>query len=147
MNTSELAQAFAQAINANDWGSVADFLADDFQFSGPVPEPVGAAEWIGLNRMLQAGMPDMSINLRIVSVEGELVRSTDHLTGTHTADLDLTPLGLGVIPATGRRVSLPQELGVARVRDGKIVSIHLDTSAEGSIAELLAQLGVEMPHS
>jgi hypothetical protein len=145
MNTQELAQAFAQAINAGDWDTVASYLADDFQFSGPMPEPVGAAEWIGLNRTLKAGMPDMCINLRIVSVEGDAIRSVDQLTGTHTADLDLTPLGIGVIPAAGRKVSLPQEQGVARVRGGKVVSIELNTPENGGLVGLLAQLGVEPP--
>lgn len=147
MNTQELAQAFAQALNAGDWDTVASYLADDFQFSGPVPEPVGAAEWIGLNRTLQAGMPDMSVNLRIVSIDGDTIHSVDQLTGTHTADLDLTPLGIGVIPATGRSVSLPQERGVSRIRGGKMVSIELDTPADSGIAGLLAQLGIEPPQS
>jgi hypothetical protein len=147
MNTQELAQAFAQAINAGDWDTVASYLADDFQFSGPMPESVGAAEWIGLNRTLQAGMPDMCINLRIISIDGDVVHSVDQLTGTHTADLDLTPLGIGVIPATGRSVSLPQETGVARVRNGKIVSIELNTPADSGLAGLLAQLGVEPPQA
>lgn len=145
MNTQELAQAFEQVINTGDWDTVASYLADDFQFSGPVPEPVGAAEWIRLNRTMQAGMPDMSVNLRIISVEGDVIRSVDQLTGTHTADLDLTPLGIGVIPATGRKVSLPQESGVARVRDGKVVSIELNTPENGGLVGLLAQLGVEPP--
>ncbi len=145
MNTQELAQAFARALNAGDWDTVASYLADDFQFSGPVPEPVGAAEWIGLNRTLQAGMPDMSINLRIVAVSGDEIQSEDQLTGTHTSDLDLTPLGIGVIPATGRSVTLPKETGVARVKDGKIASIHLNTPQDGGIAGLLAQLGVQPP--
>ena len=147
MNTQELAQAFAQAINAGDWDTVASYLADDFQFSGPVPQPVGAAEWIGLNRTLQAGMPDMCITLRIISIDGDVVHSVDQLTGTHTSDLDLTPLGIGVIPATGRSVSLPQERGVARIRGGKVVSIELDTPADSGIVGLLAQLGIEPPRS
>jgi hypothetical protein len=145
MNTQKLAQDFAKAINAGDWDTVASYLADDFQFSGPVPEPVSGAEWIGLNQTMQAGMPDMSINLRIVSVEGDEIRSVDQVTGTHTSDLDLTPQGIGVIPASGKRLSLPQETGVARVRDGKLVSIHLNTPENGGLAGLLAQLGVEPP--
>lgn len=145
MNTQELAQAFARALNAADWDTVASYLTDDFQFSGPVPEPVGAAEWIGLNRTMQAGMPDMSINLRIIAINRNAIQSEVQITGTHTSDLDLTPLGIGVIPATGKSVTLPKETGVARVQDGKIVSIHLNTPKDGGIAGLLAQLGVQPP--
>jgi len=145
MNTQELAQAFAKAINASDWDAVASFLAPDFQFSGPVPEAVGAAEWIMVNKILQDGMPDMCINLRIVGVDGDEVQAVDQLTGTHTADLDLTSLGIGVIPATGRRVTLPEERGVATVKNGKITSIRLNTPADGGMAGTLAQLGVQPP--
>ena len=145
MNVQETAEAVVNAINAGDWETVASYLADDFQFSGPVPEPVGAAEWIGTNMALNAGMPDMSFNVQIVGIEGNTVRTVSQMTGTHTADLDLTQAGIGVIPATGVTISLPADNGVAEVEDGKITYLHLDTPPESGMFGMLAQLGVELP--
>jgi hypothetical protein len=145
MSIQETAETIIGAINANDWETVAGYLADDFQFSGPVPEPLGPAEWIGTNMALNAGMPDMSFNVQIVEIDGNTVRTISQVTGTHTADLDLTQAGIGVIPATGAAVSLPAENGVAGVEDGKLVYLHLDTSPDGGIVGILAQLGVELP--
>jgi predicted ester cyclase len=145
MNVQETAEAVISAINANDWQTVASYLADDFQFSGPVPEPLGAAEWIGTNMTLNAGMPDMSFNVQIVEIDGNIVRTVDQMTGTHTDDLDLTQMGIGVIPATGNAISLPAENGAAEVVDGKLVSLHLDTPPGGGMFGMLAQLGVELP--
>ena len=110
MNVQETAEAVVNAINAGDWETVASYLADDFQFSGPVPEPLGPEEWIGTNMTLMAGMPDMAFNVQIVGIDGNVVRTVDQMTGTHTADLDLTQVGIGVIPATGIAISLPVAL-------------------------------------
>jgi predicted ester cyclase len=145
MNVQETAEAVVSAINANDWETVASYLADDFQFSGPVPEPIGPAEWIGTNMALNAGMPDMAFNVQIVGVEGNTIRTVSQMTGTHTADLDLTQMGIGVIPATGNAISLPAENGASEVVDGKLVSLHLDTPPGGGMFGMLAQLGVELP--
>jgi predicted ester cyclase len=145
MNVQETAEAVVSAINANDWETVASYLADDFRFSGPVPEPLGAAEWIGTNKAMLAGMPDMSINVQIVEIDGNVVRTVDQMTGTHTADLDLTQAGIGVIPATGIAITLPAENGVAEVENGKITYLHLETPPDGGMAGILAQLGIELP--
>jgi predicted ester cyclase len=145
MNVQETAEAVVNAINAGDWETVASYLADDFQFSGPVPEPLGPEEWIGTNMTLMAGMPDMAFNVQIVGIDGNVVRTVDQMTGTHTADLDLTQVGIGVIPATGIAISLPVENGFAEVVDGKLVSLHLDTPPGGGMFGMLAQLGVELP--
>ena len=69
MNARETAQAFADAFNAGDLEKVADYLAEDFQFSGPTPQPLGAAEWLGMTQALQAAFPDIQYNLRILNVE------------------------------------------------------------------------------
>jgi hypothetical protein len=87
MGIQETAQAFVDAQNANDFDTAASYLADNFQFSGPVPEPIGAQEWMGLLRVLAAAFSDFRVNNTITGVDGNVVRTTNQLTGTHTADL------------------------------------------------------------
>ena len=145
MNTQTIAQAFANAFNAGDLDEVAGYLAEDFQFSGPTPQPLGAAEWLGMTRALQAAFPDIQYNLQIEAVEGDTVRTSTQLSGTHTGELDLTAMGLGVIPATGKRFANPKEYGEATVEGGKVASIRVEAAEGSGLEGILRQIGVQPP--
>jgi predicted ester cyclase len=142
MSTRDIAEAFIEALEAGDFDTVASYLSDDFAFSGLTPQPVGKDEWIWMSKALKAGFPDLRYNIRVVSVEGNVVRTVLQLTGTHTADLDLSFMGMGITPATGRRVSNPEEKGETTVEGDKIVAMHVYSTPEASI---LAQIGVQLP--
>jgi predicted ester cyclase len=142
MGVREQAEDLQQAINTGDLDTVATYLADDFQFSGPIPEPVGAQEWLGLLRVLRGAFPDLQFNFRILSVEGNVVRAANQLTGMHTGELDLSFMGLGVIPPTGKSFSNPVE-EVEGVWDGdQLVSTHVHSQEGGGLMGILTQLGV-----
>lgn len=145
MEPKEVAQAFVDAFNAGDLDTVASYLSDDFQFSGPVPEPVGSAEWLGLSRIFQAAFPGINYNMRIVSVEGNVVKTTSQVSGTHTGDLDLSAMGMGVIPPTGKSFSNPEEPGEATVEGDKVTSIHVQSGEGSGVMGILAQLGIQPP--
>ena len=145
VNTQVVAQSFAEAFNAGDLEKVAGYLAEDFRFSGPTPQPLGAREWLGMTQALRAAFPDIQYNLRILSVEGNKVATTTQMTGTHTGVLDLTPMGLGVIPPTGKSFSNPKEHGEAVIEGGKIVSIRVESAEGGGLEGILRQIGVQPP--
>ena len=92
------------AIEADDMNTAMSYLSSDFQLSGPVPEPIGAREWLGLHHALNQGMPDFSFNLKEVRADGNRVYTTVQISGTQTNDLDLSAMGMGIIPATGAAV-------------------------------------------
>jgi ketosteroid isomerase-like protein len=48
MNVKEIAAAYVKAFNEGDLNTLADYLAADFQFSGPIPQPVGRDQFLGL---------------------------------------------------------------------------------------------------
>jgi predicted ester cyclase len=146
MDNREVTYAFLEAFQAGDFDTAATYMADDFVFSGPTPEPISGAAWFGLSAALRAAFPDLSYNFRVVSVDGDVVATTTQLTGTHTGDLDLSRIGkMGIIPATGKSVSLPEEEGEAIVEDGKVVSLHIHSTPKGGIMGILSQLGVKLP--
>lgn len=145
MEPQELADAFVSAFNAGDYEGVMGYLTDDFTFSGPVPEPVNAQAWLGLARAMEVGMPDTDFHLHTMGVEGNVVKTGTQVTGTHTGDLDLTPMGFGVIPATGKSFSLPHEEGRLTVEGDKISSYHINVEEGGGLMGILAQLGVQPP--
>ena len=59
MEPKELADEFVSAFNAGDYEKVSGYLAEEFTFSGPVPEPVDAEMYLGLTKALKGGMPDL----------------------------------------------------------------------------------------
>jgi len=145
MNAEEITRAMFAAHEAGDFDTVASYLSDDMVFSGPVPEPVSGEQWLGLSRLLSVAFPDWSFNLSDVQVTGNVARTTHQVTGTHTGDLDLSPLGMPVVPATGKAIKLPEEHAEVTVEGGKVVRLHTDTPPGGGVPGILQQLGVEMP--
>lgn len=145
MGAVETASRVWQLIEAKDTASAAELLTDDFTFSGPVPEPISGAEWLGMHDKLNAAFPDWKFNISDVHEHGDVVHITAQITGTHTGDLDLSPMGMPTVPATGNAVQLPQEeLDVAVVGD-KIASISGEPVHGGGVMGILEQLGVELP--
>lgn len=145
MGTQEAAQAWAEAENSLDFDTLASILADNFQLSGPMPEPVGAQEFLGLMRVMAAAFSELHFNTTITSVEGNVAKTTNQVTGTHTADLDLSMMGMGVIPATGKSFSLPIEYGETVFEGDQVVSIYIAPNPDAGLMGILAQLGIQPP--
>lgn len=145
MDNVEIAQAFTSALDAGDFDTAASYLAPNFQFSSPtLPQPLGPQEWLGLSHTLKAGFPDLSYNFEVLGGDGDAIRVRSQITGTHTGDLDMSGMGMGVIPATGIAVSAAPEESEGRVEGGKIVSIHLHATPETGLGGVFSQLGIEM---
>jgi hypothetical protein len=145
MNAEEITRAIYAALDSGDLDTVASYLSDDFVFSGPIPEPVGGEQWLGLQRIILAAFPDWSFNLSDVQVTGNGARTTHQISATHTGDFDLSPMGMPVLPATGKSIKLPVEHAELSFEGDKVVRFHADVPADGGLPGILKQLGVEMP--
>ena len=143
--SAEITRALFAALESGDKDTALSYLSDDFVFSGPVPEPIGREQWMGLQGRLSAAFPDWSYNLSDVQVRGDVARTTHQIAGTHTIDLDLSAMGLPVVPATGKAIKLPLEHADLTFEGGKVVRLHADASADGGLPGIMQQLGVEMP--
>jgi len=71
------------------------------------------------------------------------VIAKSHITATHTGVLALP--GLPPIPATGKKVALPEEVQTYTVKNGKMASLTTDGNPQAGIPGMLAQLGVPLP--
>lgn len=60
-----------------------------------------------MGELMESALPDVSTVIEDIREEGDEVAATSHWEGTLTNDLDLSPMGAGVIPATGRAVVFP----------------------------------------
>ena len=146
MSAADMAKMVFGLIEAKDTKAAAELLSDDFKFSGPVPDPISGQEWMGLHDKLNAAFPDFSFNLRDeVMEEGDVAHIKVKLSGTHEAELDLSPMGLPNVPSTGKSMNLPEEPLAVTVVDGQGTSVHDEPVEGGGLMGILAQLGVEPP--
>jgi len=58
MNAIEIVKAGLAASEAGETSKFAEYLTDDMVFAGPVQQPVGKREFVGLMTALVAAMPD-----------------------------------------------------------------------------------------
>jgi hypothetical protein len=94
--------------------------------------------------MFESSFPDMHEVATVERVEGNVAYGKNTVTATHTGDLDLSAMGLGIIPATNRQASI--ELDVAWTVVDDRISHMAATSPEGPLLPVvLAQLGIELP--
>jgi hypothetical protein len=115
------------AKSVNDW-SIPDrgsYYTDDFEFTTAVGDPPmdknGALAMAGL---MAAALPDILTVIEDIREEGDSVILTSHWEGTFANDFDLSAMGMGVIPATGKTVVFPTSTIRIDFRGDKICAIH-----------------------
>jgi predicted ester cyclase len=145
MNAIDVVKAGLAASEAGQTSKFASLLTDDMVFAGPVPQPVGKHEFVGLMTAMVAGMPDWKFNATDFKQNGNQVTATLQITGTQTGELNLPMPGLPKLPATGKHVSLPKEPTTFTVKDDKISRLESTNVPGGGVAGVLAQLGVSVP--
>ena len=138
-------QAYFEASRANPIEAIKRYLADDFQsldIDGSVQ--MNREAYMGLVQLLHSAFKDLETVLSDVREEEDNVFVSSHFEGTHTGDLDLSAMGMGVIPASGKRIVWPQAETKWGFEGGKIASIQAN-SETGGLGPFLAALGVTPP--
>ncbi len=133
---------------ANDWQAPDrdSLLTDDFQFTDALGSPpMDKGPFLAIGQLMESALPDVSTVIEDIREEGDEVVVTSHWAGTFTDDFDLSLLGLGVIPATGRAVVFPTSTVRIGFDDGKISRIHDEsTGPDAGMPGLLRALGAEL---
>lgn len=123
-----------------------EFLAEDFQSvdeDGNVQ--MDKAAYIGMGELMLGAFDDFRWTVDELAEEGDDgVVMTGHFEGTHARDLDLSAMGFGVIPASGKRIVWPTASSLWTVQDGKLVREQPRGGGAG-VAAFFAALGVELP--
>ena len=143
MNKRETVQALMDSIQKGDFTNAKSMLSDDFQFSGTVAEPINQEAWLGMSASLKAAFSDLNYHFKVIGTEGDVVRSTTQLSGTHNGSFDLTSMNMGVIPATDRAFSTKPEKTKVTVKGNKITSWVVESTQGAGLKAILGQLGVE----
>ena len=143
MDPKATVQALFDAVQKGEFDQARLLLTDDFQFSRPVPEPVNGAAWLGMSASLKAAFPDLNYQFKVEGTDGNTVRISAELKGTHKGSLDLTAMGMGVIPATNKSFAAAHEYGKAIVQDGKVKTWAVEPTQGAGLMAILGQLGVK----
>ena len=145
MNKRETVQALLVAVQKADFEQAKSMLADDFQFSGPVPETINKDAWLGMSNSLKTAFPDLDYHFRVIGTEGDIVRATSQLSGTHSGSFDLTGMNMGLIPATGKTFAASLEKTRITVKDNKITAWAVEPTQGAGMEAIIKLLDVKMP--
>jgi hypothetical protein len=129
----------------DDFEGSAKNLSDDFQSTDSVGgPPFDKAGWIGMGQIFKNTFPDIKVVIEDIHEAGDSVMVTSYFTGTFTNDLDLSAMGMGVIPASGEMVTFPSTTSKISFDGDKISRTHdTDTGPEAGFPGLLKALGVK----
>lgn len=143
MNKREIVQTLMDSVQKGDFENAKSMLADDFQFSGSVPQPIDKEAWLRMSVSLKAAFPDLNYHFRVIGANGDVVRSTTQLSGTHSGSFDLTKMNMGAIPATNKVFSSKTEKTRVTVKEDKITSWVVEPTDGAGLKAILGQLGVK----
>jgi predicted ester cyclase len=121
------------------------YLSDDFQNLDKDGNLLMNREmYTGMGQLLYAAFKDLKFVISDLKEVGEGVIVTGHFEGIHTSDLDLSGMGLGIIPASGKKVMWPDSSNLFKIVGEKIVSIEAYGDS-GGVESFLAALGIKAP--
>lgn len=100
------------------------------------------AAYVGMTHLLFKAFKDFKGVVHHLQEDNGSVIMTFHFEGTHTGDFDLSAMGLGIIPASGKKVVTPESKTRFIVEGDQIVSTQ---PISGGFESLLAGIGVMPP--
>lgn len=121
------------------------YLSDDFKSIDKDGKVLMDKEaYIGMAHQFVSAFTDMKWIRSDLHQEGEGVIMSGHFEGKHTGDLDLSALGLGIVPASNKMIVWPEASVEYMVEGDKIVSEKAYGGGSG-LEALLSPLGVTLP--
>ena len=140
MNKRETVQAFVDSIQEGEFENAKSMLADDFQFSDAVSEPINTEAWLGMSASLKTAFPDLDYHFKVIGTEGDVVKTTMQLSGTHSGSFDLTNMNMGVLSATNKAFSVKREKTRLTVKGTKITAWVIEPTEGAGLKAILGQL-------
>ena len=143
MNPREIVQALLDSVQRGDFQKAKFLLGNDYQFSGSIPGPIKGAVWMRMNKNLKKAFPNLDYHFhvdRVDGLDGGIVKISAELKGTHSGVLDLSPLGLGVTPATNKSFAMPHEHYRVIIKGGKVASWVVEPIEGGGLMGILGHL-------
>jgi predicted ester cyclase len=132
------------SIQQGDFENAGTMLADDFRgfaaFSGAVSEPINKESWLDMSANLKTAFPDLDYHFKVIGADGDVVRATMQMSGTHSGSFDLTNMNKGVIAATNNAFSVKREKTKLTVKGTKITAWVVEPTEGAGLEAILSQL-------
>jgi predicted ester cyclase len=142
MSIPSVVSDYIAGLKAHDVDRIAATVADDVAFVTP-SRTLTKEQFLAMLRALYGAFPDWHYEHEEPQQHDDTIVVVWRQSGTHTAALALP--GLAPIPATGRRVKIPPQRFVYKVRGDRIVEIRPEAIPGGAPRGILEQLGVAAP--
>lgn len=140
MNKREIVQAVMDSIQQGQFELAKPMLTDDFHFSGLVSESINKETWLEMSANLKTAFPDLDYHFKVIGADGDVVRSTIQLSGTHTGPLDLLNVNMGLVSVTNKHVSAKMAKTKVTVKEGKIKLWVVEPTDGAGLEAVLHQL-------
>ena len=111
---------------------------------GVLPAPMPLADSFAFAKALITAFPDMKMDVKQVTVNGDQATVKVQWGGTNSGALSFPMPGMPSLPATGKKVSVMDGY-VVTVKNDKITHMTVDSPMDGGIPAAMAQLGIKMP--
>lgn len=147
MEEKRIVEELFQAIEKNDFVKAESYFSKDFKITGVTPEPLGVKEFLGTHKALGTGIPDFRFNYKIGEIKDNVVKAKVKLSGTHTKEMPAPVPMVEKIPATNKKIQMPEENLQITLKDNKISEINLEHIPGGGVEGILKQIGVDIPKS
>lgn len=138
-------QALLDAVQKGDFETAKSLLADNFRFSGPIPEPINAEGWLRMSSSLRAAVPDLDYHFKVIGTQGDVVRATSQLSGTRPESSHLTGLNTGVMSPADKTFEARLEKTRITVKDDRVTVWVVDPAQGAGMKEILDQAGLAIP--
>ena len=143
MNKRETVQTFMDFVQKGEFELAKSMLAEDFQFTGPASEPINKADWLEMSINLKAAFPDLNYHFKMIGTDGDVVRTTTQMSGTHQGTLDLLRINMGLTPATHKPVSAKMAKTKITIKNNEITMWTVEPTEGAGLSAILGQLGVK----
>jgi len=136
----EILKAWNTASNADPASpESASYLEEDFQNTDQDGRILmNKRAYLEMAKTLASAFSGLNFEFTDLQDQGESVLATFRFEGMHTGPLDLTAIGLGVIPASGRKIVSPESTARFSFRGEKIAGIQEISGGIESFVESLA---------
>jgi len=135
--------AYLSAFQRGDTATMGQFLADDFGFAGPAPNPIPAAAFLGLVATFFTAFPDIDWQLETSDVAADGFVVTTQTSGTHTGVLDLDALSGARYEPSGASFQLPRQEFAYEIEAGMVTQITARPADGTGLPGILAQLELD----
>jgi predicted ester cyclase len=89
---------------------------------------------------LKTAFPDLDYHFKVIGADGDVVRTTMQMSGTHSGSFDLTNMNKGVIAATNNAFSSKREKTKLTVKGTKITAWIVEPTEGAGLEAILSQL-------